>query len=236
MLGAEPINRVSCFKDLGVVFDTRLTFHEHILSLAEKCYRRLGFVIRSLREFQDPGTIRLVYSALVRSKLEASSIVWHPYESTYALLLEKVQKTFLRYLFKKVFGYYPFLYPTKYLLGTLGYNSLEVRRSYNLLVTACRIIRGESDCPELVSRLVRLYAPDIPRITLRARRRDLLAVPAARTVSRRNSPLLRALSQLNTLLASAPECDLLAWRWVDVCYECLRFCEEMDTRQSTVPM
>jgi hypothetical protein len=233
-LGSEPINRVFTVKDLGVVFDTRLSFHEHILSLAADCYRRLGFVIRNLRNFNDPLAIKLVYNALVRTKLEAASIVWLPYESTYALMLEKVQKAFLRFLYKKIYGYYPFLYPTKYLLGTLGYNSLEVRRTLSLLLTACRVLRGESDCPELVCRLVRLFVPDVPKIALRPRRRVLLAVPAARTVSRRSSPLPRALSLLNALLASAPECDLFAWRWASVRKECLKFAEVMDARPSSV--
>lgn len=235
-LGNEPINRVFSVKDLGVVFDARLTFHEHISSLAMSCFRRLGFVIRNVRHFCDPVAIKMVYNALVRSKLETSSIVWNPYESTYVLLLEKVQKVFLRFLYKKVFGFYPYLYPTKYLLGSLGYNSLEVRRNYQLVVMACRALRGDLDCPEIVERLVRLFVPDIPRIALRPRRRDLLAVPSARTVSCRNSPLLRALAQLNALLASTPECDLFAWRWAAVRCECLRFCEAMDDRCSTVPI
>ncbi|XP_047988924.1 uncharacterized protein LOC125228403 [Leguminivora glycinivorella] len=218
----------------GVVFDTRLTFHDHISALATSCFRRLGFVIRNLRCFQDPLAIKIVYNALVRSKLETSSIVWNPYESIYALLFEKVQKAFLRFLFKKVFGFYPYLYPTKYLLGSLG--SLEVRRNFQLMITACRALRGESDCPELVERLVRLFVSDVPRIALRPRRRDLLAVPPARTVSYRNSPLPRALSQLNALLTSTPECDLFAWRWAAICSECLRLCEAMDARCSTVPI
>lgn len=236
ILGSEPINRVFSVKDLGVVFDARLTFHEHIFSLAKSSFQRLGFVIRNLRDFHDPVAIKMVYNGLVRSKLETSSIIWNPYESTYALLLEKVQKAFLRFLYKKIFGFYPYLYPTKYLLGSLGYNSLEVRRNYQLLVMACRALRGESDCPEVVSGLVRLFVPDVPRMALRPRQRDLLAVPPARTVSRRNSPLPRALSLLNALLASTPECDLFAWRWAAVYSECLRFCEAMDARCSTVPI
>ncbi|XP_073946571.1 uncharacterized protein [Choristoneura fumiferana] len=189
MLGSVGIERVFSVKDLGVVFDTRLTFHEHIRTLATDCFRRLGFVIRNVKGFRDVNTIKLVYTALVRSKLESSSIVWSPYESTYALLLEKVQKAFLRFLYKKRYGYYPFLYPTQFLLGALGLNSLEVRRNHSLLMTTCRILRGESDCPELVARLVRLFVPNIPRIELRPRARALLAVPAARTAARRGSPL-----------------------------------------------
>lgn len=233
-LGNDVLNRVFSVKDLGVVFDTRLTFHEHIRALACSCYKRLGFVLRNSKDFQEPTVIQLLFNALVRSKLEASSLIWNPYESTYALLLEKIQKSFLRFLYKKRFGYYPYLYPTKFLLGCLGVNSLEVRRTNNLLITVCRFLRGESDVMQLVHNALRLSVPDVPRVALRPRARALLAVPAARTRSRRSAPLPRALALLNTLLASAPECDLFAWRWVAVCRECLNFSEMMDDRQSTV--
>lgn len=234
MIGSVGVERVFSVKDLGVVFDTRLTFHEHIRTLATDCFQRLGFVIRNVKGFHDVNTIKLVYTALVRSKLESSSIIWSPYESTYALLLEKVQKAFLRFLYKKSYGYYPFLYPTQFLLGALGLNSLEVRRNHSLLMTACRILRGESDCTELVARLVRLFVPNVPRIELRPRARVLLAVPAARTAARRGSPLPRALAMLNAFLVSAPDLDLLAGRLSAVGSECLRFCEEMNNRRSSV--
>lgn len=234
MLGSQPINRVFSVKDLGVVFDPRLTFHGHIETLAASCFRRLGFVIRNVRDFCNTDAIRIVYNALVRSKLETSSLVWNPHEAKYTSLLEKVQKAFLRFLYKKIYGYYPYLYPTKYLLGTLGYNSLEVRRNYSLLVSVCQVLRGEADCLELVAQTVKLAVPDVPRITRRARRRDLLAVPAARTVSHRNSPIHSALTILNKLLASAPECDIFAWGRTAVYGECLRYCERMDDRESTV--
>lgn len=228
MLGTEPVTRVDSVKDLGVTFDTQLTFHEHIKALAVNCYKRLGFVIRNARDFTDQAVIKLVYSALVRSKLEAASIIWNPYEVTYTLLLEKVQKAFLRFLYKKSYGYYPFLYPTKFLLGVLGLNSLEVRRNHTLLTTACSVLRGNSDCPELVAGLVSLFVPPIPKYTFRPRRHDLLAVPSARTVSHRNSPLIRALRYLNALLAAAPDCDVFADGWLSVRIECLKYCERME--------
>lgn len=221
LLGSELINRVYTVKDLGVIFDPRLNFHEHMRLLTTDSYRRLGFVIRNMREFDNPKAIKLVYMALVRSKLETASIVWNPHESTYALLLEKVQKAFLRFLYKKLFGYYPFLYPTKFLLGMLNFNSLEVRRNYSLIISACSTLRGQSDCPELVAQVVRLFVPAVLKHQLRPRKHPLLAVPAARTVAHANSPLVRALTMINALLTSAPECDLFAARWKDVCRECL---------------
>ncbi|XP_047998776.1 uncharacterized protein LOC125236121 [Leguminivora glycinivorella] len=127
-LGDQVINRVNSVKDLGVNFDGELTFHDHINSLAKESYRRLGFVARNIKDFNNTGVIKLVYTALVRCKLEASACVWSPSEAKYKLMLEKVQTAFLRFLYKKLYGYYPFMYPTKFLLGVLGFNSLEVCR------------------------------------------------------------------------------------------------------------
>lgn len=47
-LGTTRLVRVNFVKNLGVIFDPHLNFHEHILvkALTTNCYRRLGFVIR----------------------------------------------------------------------------------------------------------------------------------------------------------------------------------------------
>ena len=60
-LGTELITRVNSVKDLGVLFDPQLTFHEHMRSIAADSYRRLGFTIQNMREFSCPLAIKLVY-------------------------------------------------------------------------------------------------------------------------------------------------------------------------------
>lgn len=184
----------------------------------------MGFVTRNCKDFKHVGVFKVLYSALVRSKLEASSCVWSPYETTYMLMLEKVQKCFLRTLFKKMYGYYPFMYPTAYLQGALGYNALATRRLFDQLVTVLRILRGRLDCPELVGEACRLFVPD-GRARFRADRLRLFAVPPARTVSRRNSPVCRALHTLNKLAAVQHSCDLFADGWTVIEKDCLKICE-----------
>ncbi|KAF9411844.1 hypothetical protein HW555_009449, partial [Spodoptera exigua] len=83
----------------------------------------------------------------------------------------------------------------------LWFNSLEVRRSYFLMIMSCKTLRGESDCPEIVGQV---------------------------NVRHANYPLVRVLTMLNSLLMSAPDCDLFAMRWIDLCRECLRYCKRMD--------
>lgn len=216
------IARVTTIKDLGVTFDRKLTFHDHIIDLSKESYRRLGFVLRNASDLRNHHVIRLIFSALVRSKLESSAIVWNPHECTYSLLIEKVQKAFLRYLYKRFYGYYPFMYPTRFLLGCLGYNSLEVRRAYDQLTMACKLLRSKIDAPDLSDELIRFYVPDR---YLRARKHKLFDVPLCRTVAREYSPIPRVLTALNALLDANPECDLFADGWMKVLSECLRYCE-----------
>ena len=147
-INGTVIIRSTTVKDLGVVFDRKLTFHDHITTVAKDSFRRLGFVLRNARDFQNAHVVQLLYSTLVRSKLESSSCVWNPYEAKYVLLLEKVQKAFLRFLYKFRFGYYPYLYPTKFLVGHLGCNMLQTRRAYDQLSIMLKICRGTTDAPD----------------------------------------------------------------------------------------
>lgn len=68
-LGDAEVTRIFNIRDLGVTFDCRLTFHEHISLVAAESYRRLGFVLRNARDFRNPNIIKILYNSLVRSKL-----------------------------------------------------------------------------------------------------------------------------------------------------------------------
>lgn len=223
-INGSSISRSSTMRDLGVVFDQKLTFHDHIATVAKESFKRLGFVLRNSRDFKNTHVIRLLYSTLVRSKLEASSCIWNPHEASYSLLLEKVQKKFLRFLYKSSLGYYPYMYPTKYLCGCLGYNMLETRRAFGQLYIMLKICRGIIDAPDLHNELMRLHAPTN---YLRARRHRPLSVPACRTVARASSPIPRVLSALNGLLETYPDCELFINDFKTVQRLCLSFCENV---------
>lgn len=230
-LDANNITRSTIMKDLGVTFDRKLTFHDHVATVAKESFRRLGFILRNCRDFGNDHVIRLLFGALVRSRLEASSCVWHPHESTYALMLEKIQKAFLRFLYKRQYGYYPYMYPTQFLLGCLGYNSLEVRRANDQLVTICKILLGKIDSPDLHNDLLRFFVPNNYN---RSRRHRLFALPSCRTVARTRSPIPRSLAALNALLSTRPDFDIFADEWKMILSECLVFCEKSVCVHSTI--
>jgi len=81
------LNRAYSIKDLGVYFNSDLSFklnHEDMLS---KSYKMLGFINRNTQKFRNPSTIKTIYCSLVRSVIEFASVIWCQYYDIIILLL-----------------------------------------------------------------------------------------------------------------------------------------------------
>jgi hypothetical protein len=71
------ITRTSSIKDLGVFFDSKLHFHNHVDYIFSECIKLLG-IIRSITfTFSSLECLYTLYLTLVRSKLEYASVVWN---------------------------------------------------------------------------------------------------------------------------------------------------------------
>lgn len=55
------IELVSNFKDLGVIFDSKLKFSLHSQMIKNKAMRNLGFIKRTCGSFTDPIPLKLLY-------------------------------------------------------------------------------------------------------------------------------------------------------------------------------
>ena len=84
----EDVCRVLSFKDIGIVFDSRLTFTNHIEQLAVHCEKLLGFVIRTSKPFNSIDVMKCLFNYIVRTKLEYASAVRTPYHQKYVGLIE----------------------------------------------------------------------------------------------------------------------------------------------------
>lgn len=178
-------------------FTADLSFRNHIVMTCKKAYRNLGFVMRQVQGFSNINAIRTLYEALVKSHLEANSSVWSPHEAKYKCMLERIQNKFVRFLYLKCYGVYPFyplMYPTIFVLGMVGYNQLEVRRELTLASYIFKLLRGKISNPGVLA-VVSLCAP--AQYVWRRRRPPLLAAPRARTGLLRAAPWTRALRTLN---------------------------------------
>ena len=77
------LTRVVRMLDLGVVFDAKLDFVDHIEYIVNRANSSLGFIRRWSHEFNDPYLLKSLYTSFVRSILEYASPVWNPYYSVH---------------------------------------------------------------------------------------------------------------------------------------------------------
>lgn len=121
------IAKVNTIRELGIIFDSKLTFEPHVNTIVKKAYRTLDFLFRSLGKFKKVETSKLLYFTYVRSGLEYGTPIWNPYYRVHIDSIEKVQRRFSRTLFRR-FHFIPEKhYSMRYM--RLDMLSLEERRT-----------------------------------------------------------------------------------------------------------
>jgi hypothetical protein len=88
--------------DLGVIFDEKLNFVEHVDTVVARARKMLGFIMRVAREFTDPYTLKSLYVAYVRPILECACCVWNPFYDVHVAKIERVQKKFIRFSLRRL--------------------------------------------------------------------------------------------------------------------------------------
>lgn len=90
--------KTDVIKNLGVLFDPKLTFKPYIRHIKNKALKLLGFIQRTYVDFKVKNTFILIYCSLVHSILNFTSIILPPYNIGLKIMLDKVQNTFLRFI------------------------------------------------------------------------------------------------------------------------------------------
>jgi hypothetical protein len=153
-LNNKILLRRSSVQDLGVLFDSKLSFCDHILSITSAAFKSQGFVLRSAKQSGDVVTLKLLYITYVRSKLEYASLVWSLIHNIYIAQLERVQRRFLKSTIFMSDGLYPPRgYPQELLLDRLGLQSLSNRRLEHSVIFLYKLLHGSLHCPALLSRV-----------------------------------------------------------------------------------
>lgn len=161
-------------KDLGVYFDRELTFDKHLHSVTSSAFSNLGFVIRNCKNFKQAETLKSLYVAFVRSRLEYASIVWYPLQSYKLQDLEKIQRRFLKLATFVTEGYYPQRgYPQEELLKMFNMSSLIKRKKVNSISFLHKLINNNLDCTPLLDQLTFR----VPRVSARGGHLFQLAIP-----------------------------------------------------------
>ena len=86
----HSLEHLESIKDLGVLFDSKLKFDQHITEKVNKAYSVLGLIHIHFR-YMSSDTCVVLYETLVRSQLEYANVVWSPCRQMDIEKLEKVQ-------------------------------------------------------------------------------------------------------------------------------------------------
>jgi len=71
--------KINSINDLGVIFDSNLTFKDHMAQKINKAYSILGIIKRNFMHMDESSFI-LLYKSMVRPHLEYANSVWCPYK------------------------------------------------------------------------------------------------------------------------------------------------------------
>ena len=80
-------------KDLGILIEDNMLFHQHITSTVAKGMRMSGWAMRT---FRTRGTLAMktILQSLIVSLMEFGCVIWSPIDSVHINLLESVQRKF----------------------------------------------------------------------------------------------------------------------------------------------
>ena len=93
-----PLEKVKSVVDLGVHFDNKLTFRDHMSEKINKAYSVLGIIKRNFI-YMDERTFILLKS-VVRPHVEFANSVWCPYKIGDLQEIEKIQKRDIKLVIK----------------------------------------------------------------------------------------------------------------------------------------
>jgi len=152
-MGNSILSTKSIFTDLGIIFDSKFSFADHIVSICKNAFSILGFIKIMANLFKNPDTLKILYCSLVRSRLEFASVIWYPQHMYLIDMIESVQKKALRFLYFKSFGHYTNLVPYTELLNMFNLHTLTVRRQAAALVYLHQLVSGALDDGSVLARL-----------------------------------------------------------------------------------
>lgn len=85
--------------DLGITFDSRLTFNKHISNVVSKANRML-FIISRAFYFSSYNTKLILYRTFVMPQLEYASCIWNNQSMRHSEMLERIQKRATKYILR----------------------------------------------------------------------------------------------------------------------------------------
>ncbi len=133
--GSMPIKSVDDIKDLGVLFNSSLSFRNHINLICKKANGTSALLRRSF-ETRDPSLLMVLFNTYIRPMVEYCTCVWSPNVKTDVTKLERIQRHFTKRILPNC------AYSER--LSVLGIKTLEHRRLYFDLMFLFKVIHGKA--------------------------------------------------------------------------------------------
>ncbi|PNF19683.1 hypothetical protein B7P43_G05097 [Cryptotermes secundus] len=147
-LGNFFILRTDSIKDLGVLIDSKLHFHQHVDILFSQTMKLLGLIRTITFSFSTLDSLLMLYTALIRSKLEYASVVWNSITNTDSSKLERIQRKFAALCHNRFFKDIDYHYFS--ILDKLNLQTLDVRRRHIDALFLINVFRGTTYCSSVL--------------------------------------------------------------------------------------
>ena len=184
-LGGHKLINTKSEKYLGITINDTLNFNSHCNETYAKCSKIVAIIKRNF--LNCPRSVfKTLYDSLIRPCLEYCCIAWDPYRVSHINIIERVQKRYLRMMFRD--------WETSYheLLEKSSFAKLEERRKYHRLVMFYKIINNMVNVGP-IEKIIRAH---------RIGRNDhnmKMYVPFAKTDYFKNSFYIRTANEWNML-------------------------------------
>lgn len=202
----QDIKVKDCVKDLGVLLEDNLHFHNHIKNMAAKGHRIAEWALRTISN-RSTATLLTLLKSLVLPQIEYASIVWTPHDQLHINLLEGVQRRFTSRFpqfrqFDSNLGIHICTTTYEERIKALNLYSVQRRHERYLILFIYKIVNGHVPNPGLCWKCH-------PRTKLRVEPKRTLNPSTASWVSRArdHSFFVRAPRLFNRLPANLKELD-----------------------------
>ena len=190
------IQRVNFHKHLGLNFNSDCSWHEHIIEITTKAWKRIH-LLRALKYQLDRRSLQTMYFSFIRPILEYGDVIWDNCFNYEKFEIEKIQIEAGRI----VTGATKSCPKTKILEET-GWDSLETRRYKHRMLTFYKMVNGHTP-----SYLQLIVPPSVHQVSQRnLRNNQNLTVPRARSNMYNNSFIPQATREWNLLPNEAKNC------------------------------
>ena len=177
VFGSSDLSITPCARNLGVMIDSDLSYHQHITKITQTSYLQIR-QIRRVRHSLDLNSAVLLGNSLVSSRLDYCNSLFYGLPKSSLKRLQRVQNTLARVVISSC-KKHDHIQPV---LRELHWLPVDKRIEFKLATLTYKVL--ETNQPSYLSELLRRHAPIR---SLRSGEKNLLVLPNLKSANGRRS-------------------------------------------------